>query len=325
MDLIGLIKSKCELLKNSDHYSGLESVLKHIVVAEKHLKNGKDGDDDFFNDAIYRSNQAFEGLLKEAYRVLAGEDPDKKSPNDIEKYFETSKVIKPRVLSLFSNYRREWRNKSTHDYKLFFSDQEAFLAIVSICAFFNIMLDQVVEYTAFLDEKEKLKSNPSLIPKKVKNLDFTGFVVKLLTNFSKEIFSELSGTALPSFNERQIVGRFVAYMNSVDPSIRVSVEYSLGDGNKNYHVDALVEKDNQKIIIEFKMPTGEIRRRVREGSEKLMVYLEAAKIQNGILFVPPISPEQSNIVIQEVMVVKGIPYTVYKITPTLPSKIKEEK
>jgi hypothetical protein len=323
MDLIGLIRKKCELLKNSDHFAGIESVLKHIIVAEKHLKNGKDGDDDFFNDAIYRSNQAFEGLLKEAYRVLAGQDPERKTPNDIEKYFETSKTLKPRVLDLFSNYRKEWRNKSTHDYKLFFSDQEAFLAIVNICAFFNIMLDQVVEHTAFLDEKEKLKSNPSLVPKKAKNLDFTRLVVNLLTDFSKDIFIELSGTVQPSFNERQIVGRFVAYLTSVDPDIKISLEHSFGAADKRYYADALLEKNDQRIIVEFKMPSMELNRRIREGSEKLMLYLEAAKIQNGILYMPPRSPEQKIVVLQEVMVAKGVPYTVHKITPMQPAKAKE--
>ena len=43
-----------------------------------------------FNDVVYRTNQAFEGALKEAYVVLTGEAAGRKTPNDIEKYLETN-------------------------------------------------------------------------------------------------------------------------------------------------------------------------------------------------------------------------------------------
>ena len=157
MDLLKLLKGKAEYFSASEDDRGVSSVVSHIEIAERHYENGKSGDDYLFNDVIYRSNQAFEGALKEAYRIIADKNPNKITPHKIEKYFEENDVLKERVLQLFTNYRTEWRNKSTHDYKLYFSEQEAFLAIVNISAFINILLEQMVEKQAYNKESEVLK------------------------------------------------------------------------------------------------------------------------------------------------------------------------
>ena len=141
MDLLQSIKEKSEYFADTEEDQGVLSVVSHIEIAERHYGGGKNGDDYLYNDVIYRCNQAFEGSLKEAYRIITGNDPNKLTPHKIEKYFEQNSVLRERVLSLFTNYRTEWRNKSTHDYKLYFSEQEAFLAIVSISAFINILFD----------------------------------------------------------------------------------------------------------------------------------------------------------------------------------------
>ena len=143
MNLLKLLKDKAEYFSTSENDRGISSVVSHIEIAERHYENGKLGDDYLFNDVIYRSNQAFEGALKEAYRIITGMTPNRITPHQIEKYFEENNILKERVLQLFTNYRTEWRNKSTHDYKLYFSEQEAFLAIVNISAFINILLDQM--------------------------------------------------------------------------------------------------------------------------------------------------------------------------------------
>ena len=48
-----------------------------------------------------------------------------------------------------SRYRTEWRNPSTHDYKLDFDEDEALLAIASVCAFAIVLLDQITEKLNF--------------------------------------------------------------------------------------------------------------------------------------------------------------------------------
>jgi uncharacterized protein (DUF927 family) len=82
----------------------------------------KEDDYRLFTDAIHRLNQAYEGSLKEAYQMLTGNKPDKMSPHEIEQSFQKDLILKERVLTFFENYRRDWRNTSTHDYKLCFSE-----------------------------------------------------------------------------------------------------------------------------------------------------------------------------------------------------------
>jgi hypothetical protein len=85
MDLLDLIRNQVKTLPLGDHQPGLKSVLHHIETAYKHFARGQtDGDESAFTDTIYRTNQAFEGSVKEAYRVLAGRDPQKMRPFDIE-------------------------------------------------------------------------------------------------------------------------------------------------------------------------------------------------------------------------------------------------
>ncbi len=112
MNLLEQLTARIEALPQGTHSLGLRAVLQHVQVAISHLARGqKSGDETAFTDAIYRCNQAFEGSLKEAYRVLADKDPAKLRPYDIENHFQTAKILRPRVLSQFTTYRTEWRRK----------------------------------------------------------------------------------------------------------------------------------------------------------------------------------------------------------------------
>lgn len=125
MDLIATLRTKIETLPQGEYMHGLHSVLMHIETSFKHLDRGQSQDDEqAFTDAVYRTNQAFEGSIKEAYRVLAGKDPEKITPFEIENYLDKSSVFKPRVLAQFTTYRTKWRNPSTHDYTLSFDESE---------------------------------------------------------------------------------------------------------------------------------------------------------------------------------------------------------
>src|SRR5437867_10656757 len=132
MDLLKILKNRVATLPDGEYTPGLSAVIEHVEVATRHLKRAqRSKDDSAFTDAIYRTNQAFEGSLKEAYRVLAGKDPNKTRPYDIELYFQQNATLRQRVLDQFTTYRTEWRNTSTHDYRLDFDEDEAPLAIIS--------------------------------------------------------------------------------------------------------------------------------------------------------------------------------------------------
>ncbi len=159
MNIIELIKNQIENLPDGPHLLGLRSVIRHIEAAYRHLSRGQElSDESAFTDAIYRSNQAFEGSIKEAYRVLAEKDPQRKTTFDIEKYLQENNLFKQRVLAQFSNYRTEWRNPATHDYNLDFDEDEAFLAITSVSAFAKLLTNQISEKLAFLSVKNSVEN-----------------------------------------------------------------------------------------------------------------------------------------------------------------------
>ncbi len=143
MDLVALLEQAASQLPAGEHSVGLNAIVRHVKAAIRHLERDQITDPDTCTDAIYRMNQAYEGSLKEAYRVLAGKDPSGLSPFQIESYLESNRVVRPRVLTQLTRYRQDYRNPSTHDYKLDFDEDEALLAIVSVCGFAKLLINQI--------------------------------------------------------------------------------------------------------------------------------------------------------------------------------------
>jgi len=291
MDLLKLIREKIEVFAGTDRYLGLKSVVIHIEIAERHFIAGRDGADYLFNDVIYRTNQGFEGSLKEAYAVLTGNSAEKKSLAQIEQYFEKEGVLRDRVLVLFSNYRTDWRNKSTHDHKLYFSEQEAFLAIVNICAFYNILLDQMMETLAYGKEKESLRDKQPRLPDGYSEQSFVDQVIELLSEFSKEISRKVYERGTPLL-EKEVIGMLFAFLNTADSEIVLRSEYPIPMGAHHQAVaDAYLEKDGEGLIIELKTSTKSIGMK-RHGREQLISLLAASGLDTGVLFILPVSPNQ---------------------------------
>ena len=319
MDLLKSLKDKAEYFSTSENDIGISSVVSHIEIAERHYENGKSGDDYLFNDVIYRSNQAFEGALKEAYRIITGNNSNRITPHKIEKHFEENDVLKERVLQLFTNYRTEWRNKSTHDYKLYFSEQEAFLAIVNISAFINILLDQMVEKRAYDKEAEDLKKSPSARNLVSTSKPIKDRVVELLLSYSKEVPEKTSGSTIPRITEVELIGTLTAYLNSLAEDIDVYPEFSISrkhDGRK-YQADFYLQKGEEKLIIEIKNPIHGISRILSGGTEQLLNYLTASGVSNGILYIPPLIKDEE---LEIVKVIKEIGSVSYNLTQIYPKK-----
>jgi hypothetical protein len=81
--------------------------------------------------------------------VMTGRDPSRLTPHKIEEYLEKQNVIRPRALKQLTRYREDYRNPSTHDYKLDFNEDEALLAIVSVCAFTKLLVNQISGKVAY--------------------------------------------------------------------------------------------------------------------------------------------------------------------------------
>jgi hypothetical protein len=161
MDVQSILIGKVSKLPDGEHSEGLKAVLLHIESAVRHFRRGQqESDETYFTDAIYRCNQAFEGSIKEAYRVLASKNPDKITPAEIESFLASGDILRKRVLDQFTNYRREWRNPSTHDYKLDFDEDEALLAIVSV-AVFAIVIRLTTSSLSYQPRQRRVPIHPS--------------------------------------------------------------------------------------------------------------------------------------------------------------------
>ena len=294
MDILKLIQSKVQRFSGTPFQKRLESVIHHIEIAEKHHERGKNENSDFlFTDVLYRTNHAFEGILKEAYALLAGQNPDKKTPFQIEKYLDTNNILRPRVLNLFTNYRTEWRNPSTHDYQLFFSEQEAFLSIINICAFVSILLDQLLEKLAFDREKEKVAKSgikPISKSKHYGSLELWDVVTKLAKDFSTKFpYPEDEKVQVA---ENELLGGLSAFIEFSDKEIKTYRESIFEIKNQRIQVDLIIQKAEERIILELKKTRKNIIKS-NVAEDQIFSYLAATNIGYGLLLFIPDRPAKS--------------------------------
>lgn len=292
MNILDIIKAKKKLSVKLEDLSGLKAVLTHIEVAENYLTKAKNEDDtNLYTDIIYRTNHAFEGILKEAYAILTNKDSSKKTPFEIENYFADNAVLKSRVTDLFKNYRQEWRNPSTHDHQLFFTEQEAFLAIVNVSAFINILLDQMLEKISSDEESEEIKDKVSEIKSNIpdyKKLSLLDKCIELLIQFGKEFGDSERNTF--QLREFQYLGLITGFIKSMDSSLEIDTEPMYKFGTAVVRPDIIISDGAERIIIEIKKSIKSTN--IRAAESKLMSYLTLSKIKNGILFQIPLRENQ---------------------------------
>lgn len=258
MDILKEIELQINSIKKTDSSNYLNSILTHIERAEFYYKQGKT-DTKFFNDVIYRSNQAYEGALKESYKVLADkteEEVFKKTPDDIEKFLDTKSVFRERVLQLFKNYRLEWRNKSAHDFKLFFDESEAFIALTSVSSFVYLLLIQIQEEIARQTQKKKLAEEKENV-EKIKAIATSTSknpmdkLVDIIVEFSRQNSQQIFNNT-KDIREEEIMGLFHGYIESASKTVNTQREPKLNTGERSIRPDFLIEIDNEKLILEFK-------------------------------------------------------------------------
>jgi hypothetical protein len=286
MNVLKEIEAQINSIKKIDSSTYLDSIFAHIERAEFYYNSGMT-DSNFFNDVIYRSNQAYEGALKESYKVLAEKTADeviRKTPNDIERFFETESIFKERVLQLFKNYRQEWRNKSTHDYKLFFDESEAFIALTSVSSFVHLLLKQIQEKTVYTAQQRKLEAEPIIEkitePDSVaSNLDILASVI---SGFAKEATIDYGDISL--LREAEIAGALHAYLEHNSSGIFVvRREVRLESREYIFIADFVIEFADEKFILELKR-SRERKYDVDLGVNQVFQYLDASGITQGILY-----------------------------------------
>ncbi|MDM1352459.1 hypothetical protein HX014_18035 [Myroides marinus] len=289
MDILKEIEQQINSIKKVDNSTYLDSIFTHIDRAESYYILGKT-DNNYFNDVIYRSNQAYEGALKESFKILANktqEEVIKKNLNNIESFLETNSIFRERVLQLFKNYRQEWRNKSTHDYKLFFDENEAFIAMTSVTSFVHLLLKQIQEKIAFNTQQKKLEDEKENLDKIreiaiAKNKKPVDKLVDMIIEFSKQNSQQIFKNT-QNIKEIEIMGLFHAFLESAGKSITTQREPKLNVESKNIRPDFLIEIDEESIILEFKRMST-IGSHIQNEINQLLIYMQATNTFNGIIY-----------------------------------------
>lgn len=280
MNLLEILRARARDLPEGDYTPGIKAVLQHIEVATRHLERGQTrGDDTAFTDAIYRANQAFEGSLKEAFRVLAGGDPAGERPYDIENYLQQQNVLRPRVLAQLTNYRREWRNPSTHDYRLDFDEDEALLAIVTVSAFAIVLIDQITERVSFEQAKTAAIEQPSTISSEP---TFFGKVSTLIHQFIIQF--EQTRSERTEVRETEIKGALAGFLSAAAPELDVNVEGVLSPESP-LRADFLITSKGERLIVEIKRGRRFTERMKEDATQQVLRYMEISGIKQAILLI----------------------------------------
>ena len=308
MDTLKIIKDKVSKLSNGNDYPGLLAVIQHIEIAERHLESAQsNGDDPLFTDVIYRTNHAFEGILKEAYAILEEREASTKTPHEIEEYLAKNNVFENRVLELFTNYRREWRNPSTHDYKLEFTAQEAFLAILSVSAFISILLDLLIEKIAYQKEIVEFQGREDEIRqslKSIQSLSFDEKMAALISEFSKTI--QRAENPIFELSEAEISGMLRAFITEFSPATQIESQPIIAIENLQINADFVFKEDDQKLILEIKRFKAGKTNTATIG--RMFHYLASANIKIGILFIVPRSNDSELETIVKIQEIDGKEY-----------------
>ena len=284
MDLLAIIRDGIDKLPEGQH-PGLKAVVNHIEVAVRHLQTGQaSGDDQFYTDAVYRCNQAFEGSVKELYRVVAGKDPTKTTPQKIEDFLEKSNILRPKVINQLKRYRQEWRNPSTHDYMLDFDEDEAFLAIVNIAAFAQTAVSQIASKLAF-DLAAQAPIKPPRAAKSQRagakpDHTLSEAVAIYAGVYLKEI--DLSQDANRRTPEGQVASMLAGFLSSI-PDTEVEVQAPVAPEHP-FYADILAKRDTERVIVELRS-VNSIGYHSARGLEQLKIYMDAGSIESGVFVI----------------------------------------
>lgn len=256
MDNLGILRKKLSLLRNPELNDGIHCIFNHLIQAEKHFINGlEDKNLDLFNDVIYRTNQAYEGILRLAYKIIM-KKPDKNKSNQVlEEVLLKENIINQRTKDYISLYRGDFRNCSIHDYQLVFTESDAFMAITNVTGFLYTLLNQLIAYDGFItmQTKEEIELISKSLAKQ--NLKERELLKEALLLFPKVYFRNPNGNDVE--NGFYAIGELEAYLNKINQDWKISTCQTFDLKEKEditeYMLDILVETKKEKIMIDICM------------------------------------------------------------------------
>lgn len=152
------------------------------------------------------------------------------------------------------NYRQEWRNPSTHEYELFFTEQEALLAIITVSAFVAVLLDQIIDQLAVQQQQATITAQLPAITAAIANyhsLSFPDQVVELIRSFlTSPQFPASVGQATHS--ESYFEAAMANFLREAEPQMSLALEPTVAVANRLLRPDLLLKKGDDTVVVEIK-------------------------------------------------------------------------
>ncbi len=280
MDCQKILSDKIDALPQGDHTNGLKAVRLHIESAVRHYQRGvAEKDETIFTDAIYRCNQAYEGSLKEAYRVLAGKIPDRHTPSQIEDFLTEGNILRRRLLDQLTRYRTEWRNPSTHNHMLDFDEDEALLAIGSVTALAIVLCDQIDGMLAFNAAEASAASRMIASPR-------SGQLIDQIAEKVAEYCTLIAEQPGASMTSSHFEGGLAGFLQSTFEKRDIAVQLGGRDPRALVSPDILLQAGKEKFVLELKGVSGSSpKSAIERGRMQLRVVSELAKATGAVLVI----------------------------------------
>jgi hypothetical protein len=285
MDIQEILDVKLRGLPSGSHDTGLRAVKSHIDAAVRHFLRGQaEPDESLFTDVIFRCNQAFEGSIKEAYRVIAGRNPDRMTPHDIEQFLSGSNLLRKKVLDQFTNYRKEWRNPSTHDYTLDFDEDEALLAIVSVTTFAIVLCDQIDSKIAF--DATAAATPTEQISLQEQSTPLLELITQRVLSFATTHVDPVGRTNSPAHDYYRLEGALAGYL-SADLGQMQGLTVEQNKRFASSEADIVISRANEKVVIELKRKSGNVSVRAiaHRAVTQAALYLHQPDVVGAVVLV----------------------------------------
>ena len=289
MNGIEIIQDKADIVATLSKSRDTDNILLHVRRAILFYEQGVAlNDDQFFTDVIYRCNQAFEGCSRTAYRVLSDKTESEVQATKaykIEKYLVSEQVLNDRVFPLFENYRNSWRNESAHNFALFFTENEGFIAISNVISYAYVLFNQMILKLSAQSSGKANTESPKTVPADISSRSLHDSLVYLISNFFNDNRYESVSmlTKNVNFLDIRVQAGLAAFLKGAMPTATVETEKRVG--SFMMFLDILVIRGEEMVAIELK--TNSIMSSVNDGTNQLFNMIKLANLQNGILVVYP--------------------------------------
>ncbi len=293
MDMLYEIKRKVSEVLPPDFFPGIYTVINHLQMAEHYWQEAKGSIEEYlFTDAVLRANHAFEAALNEAYKLVCGKDSEGMSVKDIYKYLDEQNIFKDKEAQTFHRYLEDWELPAESDEQLFFSEQEAMLAIMNVTAFFLILVEQIIEIASY--EKAKYFLGWDRSEKIHKELEryggkfFIDQLVTLLRLFSADLFYIEERENAPA--EYEMLGYLRGFLEIAIPEVKVEIDKRIKIGNSHTQLDMLIYNGDETVLIETKR-SNQIKGSIFDidnAVQQVSSCMTITKINKAVLFYLPI-------------------------------------